>query len=102
MKAPDIIYLQTCGDCRNHELCPKECESCDFDQLAEVTWSKDKIFDTDKAYFSEENIRNVLKTVVDDANTLIDCSKRSAVFTSKIDVKMYIPHVINLLKGLPK
>ena len=56
MKAPDIIYLQTCGECRNHELCPKECEECNFDNLAEVSWCKDKIFDTDRVYFSEENL----------------------------------------------
>ena len=62
MKAPDIIYLQTCGDCCNHELCPKECEECNFDDLAEVSWCKDKIFDTDRVYFSEEAVLDLLTT----------------------------------------
>ena len=60
MEAPDIIYLQTCGDCCNHELCPKECEECNFDDLAEVSWCKDKIFDTDRMYFSEKVVRTAL------------------------------------------
>ena len=56
MKAPDIIYLQTCGDCCNYKLCPKECEECKFDDLAEVSWCEDKIFDTDREYISKENL----------------------------------------------
>ena len=64
MKAPDIIYLQTCGECRNHELCPKECEECNFDDLAEVSWCKDKIFDTDRVYFSEKVVRTVLDSCI--------------------------------------
>ena len=63
MEAPDIIYLQTCGDCCNHELCPKECEECNFDDLAEVSWCKDKIFDTDRVYFSEEKVMDLLTTI---------------------------------------
>ena len=60
MKEPDIIYLQTCGDCMNWDNCPEECLECDFNDLDEVTWCKDKIFDSDKLYFSERVLWNVI------------------------------------------
>lgn len=49
MNAPDKIYLQTCGDCPGFE-----CESCQFQDLAEVSWCEDKIFDTDKEYIRKD------------------------------------------------
>lgn len=53
MKTPEIIYLQTCAECRNHELCPKECEDCNFKDLVDnTTWCVDRIFDTDREYIS--------------------------------------------------
>ena len=55
MKAPELIYLQVCGECKDND-----CEKCNFDDLAEVTWCKDRINDNDVAYFSEEH---VVKTV---------------------------------------
>ena len=45
MTPPKKIYLQVCG-------------TCDFDQLQEVTWCKDRINKSDVAYFSEEAIRD--------------------------------------------
>ena len=56
MKAPDIIYLQTCGECRNHKLCPKECEECKFEDLSEITWEKERVFDTDREYISKDSL----------------------------------------------
>jgi hypothetical protein len=52
MTPPKKIYLQVCGTCQDNE-----CDKCDFDQLQEVTWCKDRINDNDVAYFSEEAIR---------------------------------------------
>ena len=51
MNTPEVIYLQTCGDCAG-----LDCATCNFDNL-EVTWCKDKINDSDAAYFSEEHVR---------------------------------------------
>lgn len=56
MKAPDIIYLQTCGECRNHELCPKECEECKFEELSEITWEKERIYATDRKYVNLDSL----------------------------------------------
>lgn len=64
MKEPDIIYLQTCGDCMNWDNCPEECLECDFSELGEVTWCDDKINDSDKLYFSEGVLLNVIATVL--------------------------------------
>ena len=46
MKAPEKIYLQVCGDCKDNE-----CDNCKFEDLEDnVTWCKDKIFDKDIEY----------------------------------------------------
>lgn len=68
MKAPNIIYLQTCGSCCNHELCPKECEECKFEDVDEVTWSQDRIFDTDRIYFSEDAVKDAVIDMLNSAN----------------------------------
>lgn len=52
MTPPKTIFLQVCGTCQDNE-----CDKCDFDQLQEVTWCKDRINDNDVAYFSEQAIR---------------------------------------------
>ena len=54
METPKVIYLQTCGDC--DEFDKSVCDSCDFDNLDEVTWCKDRINDTDAVYFSEQHL----------------------------------------------
>ena len=51
MKAPDKIYLQTCGDCHGLEI---ECENCQFQNLAEVTWSEDRIYKKDVEYIRKD------------------------------------------------
>lgn len=38
---PEKIYLQTGNECPN---------DCDFEELGEVTWNKDKIYDKDIEY----------------------------------------------------
>ena len=64
MEAPDIIYLQTCGSCPNYKIDIKECENyCRFEDLAEVTWSQDRINETDRVYFSEEKVMDLLTTI---------------------------------------
>ena len=46
MKAPEKIYLQVCGDCKDNA-----CENCKFEDLEDnVTWCKDEIFDKDIEY----------------------------------------------------
>lgn len=90
MNKPKVIYLQVCGECQDND-----CEKCNFDDFAEITWCKDRINDNDVTYFSEEHIRQVLKQVVDDANHLIDIS--TTLHKTKLDSEKYIPHVIDLL-----
>lgn len=46
-------------------------------------------------YFSEQAVREILKQVVNDANTLIDIS--TTVHKTKLDADSYIPHIIELL-----
>lgn len=52
MNTPEVIYLQTCGECHDND-----CEECNFGDLPEVTWCKDRINDNDVAYFCEEHVR---------------------------------------------
>jgi hypothetical protein len=69
--------------------------------VGKTTWS-DELVDGWPVYFSEENVIHIMKQVVEDANSLIGCARRSAVFTTKLDASKYIPHIINLLKGEEK
>lgn len=46
MKAPEKIYLQVCGDCKDND-----CKNCKFENLKDnITWCEDKIFDKDIEY----------------------------------------------------
>lgn len=50
MKAPEKIYLQVCGDCKNDD-----CKNCKFEDLeVNVTWCRDKIFDKDIEYVHKD------------------------------------------------
>lgn len=42
---PEKIYLQVCGDCKDND-----CKNCKFEDLEEITWCKDKIFEKDIEY----------------------------------------------------
>ena len=50
MKAPDKIYLQACGDCPGVD----SCQSCKFDDLEEVTWAKEKVWEKDIEYIRKD------------------------------------------------
>lgn len=69
--------------------------------IGKTVWSEEPITDS-YPYFSEQAVKEVMKQVVNDANTLISCARQSAVFTTKLDASKYIPHIINLLKGEEK
>lgn len=45
IEAPEKIYLQACGDCKDND-----CKNCKFEDLEEITWCKDKIFEKDIEY----------------------------------------------------
>lgn len=50
MEAPEKIYLQVCGDCKNDD-----CKNCKFEDLeVNVTWCRDKIFDKDIEYVHKD------------------------------------------------
>ena len=93
MKTPEIIYLQTCGDC-----CGQNCENCNFDTLDEVTWCKDKINDSDTAYFSEEAVRKLLRDEYASMNTLLRIATKKDD-ADVIEVEKSIETAIKKLKG---
>jgi len=93
MKTPDTIYLQTCGDC-----CGQDCENCNFDTLDEVTWCKDKINDSDTAYFSEEAVRKLLRNEYASMNTLLRIATKKDD-ADVIEVEKSIETAIKKLKG---
>jgi hypothetical protein len=93
MKTPDTIYLQTCGDC-----CGQDCENCNFDTLDEVTWCKDKINDSDTAYFSEEAVRKLLRDEYASMNTLLRIATKKDD-ADVIEVEKSIETAIKKLKG---
>ena len=45
MKTPEKIYLQACGDCKDND-----CENCKFENLEEITWCRDRVFEKDFEY----------------------------------------------------
>lgn len=45
MKTPEKIYLQVCGECKDND-----CKNCKFEDLEEITWCRDKIFEKDIEY----------------------------------------------------
>ena len=67
MKVPDIIYLQTCGECQNYHLCPKECKECQLDDN-NVTWCRDRIYATDHPYYSEEAVTDAVIDMLNHGN----------------------------------
>lgn len=78
MNAPDKIYLQTCGDCPGFE-----CESCQFQDLAEVSWCEDKIFDTDKEYIRKD-------ALLEWANSLRENARKSRNNPPSIEFDRYM------------
>lgn len=93
MKTPNVIYLQQCGTCKD-----KECEKCNFDELNEVTWCKNKINDSDTAYFSEDAVRKEIETIL---KRIVAYGKRycGSGFTLNRNI---INNTINNLKKISK
>ena len=68
---PKVIYLQVCHGCefsadelkelndQGIDICPECWKTHPFD-TREVTWCKDKIEPTDKAYFSKEAVEDAV------------------------------------------
>jgi len=56
-KAPQVIYLQACGDC------DYDCGTCEepFAPEEEVTWCEDKINNSDIKYIREDHIEAYLR-----------------------------------------
>lgn len=69
MKAPDKIYLQTCGDCPGFE-----CESCQFQELSEVTWSEDRIYEKDIEYIRKDSLLEWAKDMKEANDGVCDTS----------------------------
>ena len=96
MKAPDIIYLQTCGSCPNYKIDIKECENnCRFEDLAEVTWSQERINETDRVYFSEESVLDLLTTAYFHSYLNTDMGWDECKAKAEKDAR----YMINRLKG---
>ena len=64
MKAPDKIYLQACGDCPGFD----SCQSCKFDDLEEVTWAEEKVWEKDIPYIRKEAILEWAKEIAENAS----------------------------------
>jgi len=96
MKPPKVIYLQACGTCQDNE-----CDKCDFNNLSEVTWCKDRIHDSDVAYFSEEAIRELLREEYKMENNIIRLAYRvrTPVNGDIIEVDNSVESAIKKLKG---
>lgn len=90
METPKVIYLQTCGDCAG-----LDCATCNFDNLDEVTWCKDKINDSDTAYFSEEAVRKAVSRLIIGINS--DLFLQGV--KSQLNTKVSVENVISQLKG---
>lgn len=89
MTPPKKIYLQVCGSCQDNE-----CDNCNFDQLQEVSWCKDRINDNDVAYFSEEAIREAGFAILDKVCCLLASSHGILINSAGIT-----EDIIRVLKG---
>lgn len=94
METPKVIYLQTCGDCAG-----LDCATCNFDNLDEVTWCKDKVNDSDAVYFSEEAVRSLLREEYKQANDIIRFASRDKKGEDLIMVEQSVESAIKELKG---
>lgn len=94
METPKAIYLQTCGDCAG-----LDCATCNFDNLDEVTWCKDKINDSDAVYFSEEAVRSLLRDEYKQANNIIRFALREETDDEFTAVEQSVNSAIQKLKG---
>lgn len=89
MTPPKKIYLQVCGSCQDNE-----CDNCNFDQLQEVSWCKDRINDNDVVYFSEEAIREAGYAILDKVCCLLDSNHGILINSTGIT-----EDIIRVLKG---
>ena len=91
MKAPKIIYLQTCGSCENYKCAPAECQSCEIDNPIDpdaVTWSRERVFETDAVYVSLDVLTHIYKLIKDQKEFFktknsalkVDCKRREDGF----------------------
>lgn len=92
MKAPDIIYLQVCGDCPGHD-----CKNCKFEDLEDnVTWCKDRIFQRDKEYISKETLMEWL-LLAKEETTIGICEYDKGEENGRMDVIYFLTNQINSL-----
>lgn len=95
MNTPEVIYLQTCGECHDND-----CEKCNFDELAEVTWCKDRINDNDVAYFREESVKQYLRHLIDEINKDYSfATTGKPIRYVRYDIDKTIDEFIGRLKG---
>ena len=89
MSPPKIIYLQVCGSCQDNE-----CDKCDFNDLSEVTWCKDRINNNDVAYFSEQAIRDAGFAILNQVCKSLDSNYGICINSTRIT-----EDIIQVLKG---
>ena len=82
MKAPDKIYLQSCGDCPGVD----SCQSCKFDDLEGVTWAKEKVWEKDVEYIRRD-------ALLEWANGM---ARASATIGEEISYNELIEHIKSL------
>ena len=99
MKVNDMIYLQTCGSCECHKVDPQECVQCEIGNPVDpgsVTWSQERIFVTDKVYFSEDAVRNLLRDEYKQCAGLI---KKATKIDGIVKIEESVESAIRKLKG---
>lgn len=102
MKVTNVIYLQTCVGCEE-----PDCTRCNFEKLksnGSVTWCEDRIDERDKAYFSEEAVRELLRNEFKEVNNIIRFASRELdpVDDDLIEVEPSVESFISKLKGEAK
>ena len=91
MKAPDKIYLQTCGDCPGFE-----CESCQFQDLAEVTWCEDRIYEKDVEYIRKDALLEWAKEKKERLGKMFDSMPATAIGAKLDACKEFIDKIESL------
>ena len=88
MEAPEKIYLQICGECKDND-----CKNCKFEDLEEnVTHCKDKIFDNDIEYTRTDAFIGKACVYLEQSVKIILCG-------DKKDTDKFIEDFKNYMKG---
>ena len=93
--APDKIFLQVCGYCNLKETC----ENCEFAKSlegGEVTWSEDRIYETDEEYIRKDALLEWAREKKERLGKMFDAMPATAIGAKLDACKEFIDKIESL------